>query len=187
MARWQNDPKIVIDGDGVILPAEDIHPEAAGRLMWLASVDHPPFDSKPGEPWKKGNTAEDLAWPDERVMAAARLADFLRARQVGEPIPALRAVAVHPRPRSRLFVQFPDGVMAFWDEPPGDEGPGRPTASEKWDMLRDRVRRHDGTLGVPDPTKTYLKFTREGREEPPGSWKIVSRSSSALAAARRPG
>ena len=72
------DPKIVIDGDGVILPAEDIHPEAAGRLMWLASVDQPPFDSKPGEPWKKGNAAEDLAWPDERVLAAARLAEFLR-------------------------------------------------------------------------------------------------------------
>ena len=74
----------------MILPAEDIHPEAAERLMWLASVDQPPFDSKPGEPWKKGNAAEGLARPDERVMAAARLADFLKARQAAESIPALR-------------------------------------------------------------------------------------------------
>ena len=151
----------------MILPAEDIDPEAAERLIWLASVDQPPFDPKPGEPWKKGNAAEDLARPDERVMAAARLADFLKARQAAEPIPALRVEKIHPMTEHRrLSVEFDDQLIVFWGEPPGGERPGEPTASEKWDMLRDHVRRH-GTLGVPDPTKTYLRFTKDGLVERP--------------------
>lgn len=163
VARWEKDPKVVIDGDGVILPGEDINTEAAERLMWLASVDHPPFDSRPGEPWKKGNAAEGLTWPDERVMAAARLAGFLKARRVDEILPALRVVAIHPTPDSRLFVQFTDDVMAFWDEPPGDERPGRPTASEKWTLLRDRARRQ-GSLGIRYP-KGSLAFSKDGIDD----------------------
>ncbi len=166
VARWERDPRIVIDGDGVILPDEDIAPEAAGRLILLASVDQPPFDSKPGEPWKMGNAALDLALPDERVMAAARLADFLRVRQAEEPIPGLRVEKIHPMTQHGLSIEFDDQWIVFWKNPPGSEGPVELTASKKWEMLRGHVRSHK-TLGVSDPLKTYLKFTKQGLVEMP--------------------
>ncbi|MEJ7639517.1 MAG: hypothetical protein WKF75_16460, partial [Singulisphaera sp.] len=145
VARWEKDPKVVIDGDGVILPGKDINTEAAERLMWLSSVDQPPFASKPGEPWKKGDAAEGLARPDERVMAAARLADFLKARQAAQSIPALRVEKIHPKtvrvgkihPKTEqwLSIEFDDQLIVLWGNPPGGERTGELTASKKWDML----------------------------------------------------
>ncbi len=166
VARWKGDPRVVIDGDGVILYADDIDPEAAAGLIWLASLEEPPFHSNPGEPWKKGGAAEDLAMPDGRVIAAARLAGFLKARRDAEVLPALRVVAIHPTRDPRFFVQFADRVMVFWDEAPGAERPGELSASKKWDILRDHVRRH-GRLVVADPMEIYLKFTKRGLVELP--------------------
>ena len=182
VARWEGDPKVIIDRDGVILPGEDIMHEAAQRLIWLASVDQPPFDAKPGEPWKKGDAAEGLARPDERVLAAARLADFLKVKRADAPIPALRVSKIHPmterkrgdaaegqaRPFDRVWlsIEFDDQLIVLWGDPPGGERPGEPSASKKWDMLREHVRDHE-TLSVPDPTKTYWKLTEDGLVERP--------------------
>jgi hypothetical protein len=145
----------VVDGDAVFLPAEELDREAAGPLVRLLGLG-PPEDGRPGLYW--GHPAE----PDPDAAAAARLAAFLKERawkaETARPPP--RPIAIRRRePDGALCILGADRVWICWGEAPGGEAPGRPSAAEKWEMLRAWARR-PGPAAVADPD--FLDFTREG-------------------------
>lgn len=149
----------VLDGDAVILPADDLDRDAAGPLVRLHGLD-PPFDGRPGQYW--GSAADGLAEPDPRAAAASRLAAFLKAKTRREAPGRLpfRPIAIrHRDPDGSLCVLGEASTWVCWGEAPGAEVPGRPTAAEKWEMLRAWARLH-GPADVVDPD--FLDFTRDG-------------------------
>jgi hypothetical protein len=150
----------VLDGDAVILPADDLDRDAAGPLIRLDGFD-PPFDGRPGRAW--ATSADGLATPDPRASAAARLAAFLKARtRLEEPggSPLFRPVAIHhDADDGLLWVRSGGRTWVCWGEAPGAEAPGRPTATEKWVMLREWSRRHVPP-GVEYPD--FLAFDKDG-------------------------
>jgi hypothetical protein len=156
-------PDRVIDKDGVILPMEDINWGAAGRLIWISGLE-PPFDPRPGRVWKSGDSVSGQAQGDERVLAAAKLADFLKTVLEREKprlpdLPPHVAIPFESNDQHTLFVQIGPSTMFLWREAPGAEHPGQLTAEAKWAMLRDWVRANP-KLRVRWPS--YLTFTRSG-------------------------
>ncbi|HEX8201839.1 MAG TPA: hypothetical protein VF590_15290, partial [Isosphaeraceae bacterium] len=153
----------VLDGDAVILPADDLDRDAAGPLVPLHGLD-PPADGRPGIQW--GTEVDGLAPPDPRAAAAARLASFLKARLrpgSAAAAPFRRLAVTSCADDGSLWVRADGRYWIAWGDPPGAEGPGRPTAAEKWDQLRDWVRRGGGSARRADPdAHDYLDFTRAG-------------------------
>jgi hypothetical protein len=158
----------VLDADAVILPADDLDRDVTGPLIQLDGLD-PPSDGRPGRYWE--TSADAPARPDPRAAAAARLAAFLKARARLEGpggSPLSHPVAINYDEdlgllwlRSKLWVRGKDRIWVYWGEAPDAEAPGRPTAAEKWTLLRDWVRRHDPS-GVANPESDYLDFARGG-------------------------
>ncbi|MBV8554494.1 MAG: hypothetical protein JO116_02940 [Planctomycetaceae bacterium] len=168
-AEFEELREIVLDREGVILPREDFDWEAAGRLVKVCGLK-PPQDPRPGIAWKMGDAAGGLEQADHRVLAASRLAAFLKpmADRDQREVPALRFVAVHPAVHPSTpnwwWVQLGDEVtgdelMILWGEPPGAEAPGELSAEAKWAMFRDWARRNTPQL-VKRPN--YLRFSKAG-------------------------
>jgi hypothetical protein len=65
-----------------------------------------------------------------------------------------------------LWIRGEDKTWIRWGEAPGAEAPGRPTAAEKWEMLRDWARHHVPS-GVVHPD--FLAFTKDGVERRKGT------------------
>ncbi|HMB02555.1 MAG TPA: hypothetical protein VKP69_02310, partial [Isosphaeraceae bacterium] len=158
--RAKVEPDRVIDKDGVILPKGDIDEEAVNRLISVVDLD-PPFDPRPGRVWKSGDSSRGQERGDERVLAAAKLADFLETAQEREKTlpPALQLIAIHPIDKHTLFVQNGPSTIVLWGEAPGSEYPGQLSAEDKWAKLRDWVRANPN-LQVESPYFLYLRFTK---------------------------
>jgi hypothetical protein len=151
---------VVVDRDGVILPRGEIEWEAAGPLILIAGLP-PPVDPRPGRFWKSGDAAKGTVQADERVLAAARLAAFLKSKQARpeSSIPALRFMALHPEVKRQIFVECASMMMILWGDAPGEEPPGQLTAEARWTMLRDWVKENPARV-VEHPS--YLHFTKTG-------------------------
>ena len=158
---------VLLDDDGVILPADDVDPEAVGRATLLSGFE-PPFEPRPGRVWSSSEGK-----PDERVLAAVKLAAFLQSALAcpGEPVsPVLQPKVIYPvlNATDGLWLENSEKSLVYWD-PPGAERPGSLTAEEKWELLKRWLPRRP-----PAPVKRpyFLRFTKEGVvvDKDPG-WK----------------
>jgi len=134
--------QIVFDANAIILPQEDIDLAVLGRVIWVTGHDLlAPSDPRPGLIWKSAADASGLDRGDERVLAAAKLAGFLvqEPRQSdSERSAALRIleIIVTDFGQRGLFAMNAEGAAICWGDAPGDEKAEKPSAHEKWAMLR---------------------------------------------------
>lgn len=157
--------RILLDEDAVILPLTDLDEDKAGILIRIVGPDAP-FEPEAGHAWKSvDDTSHGVEKPHEGILAAAKLAAFLRSVLAGEARsipPPLRRLAIHVRQsqgKSAIYVESAEETMIYWAEPPGIETPGQMTAEERWADLEDWVRRHKGP---PIVAPSYLNFTKNG-------------------------
>jgi hypothetical protein len=154
-----------IDGDGRLLPSEDVDVELAGPLIQITGEELTrPVDSRAGVVWKSKRAGEDVERVDDRIVAAARLARFLKERvgndhaNVSRSLRMLEIIVTEFGGRG-LFVVNSEGTVLCWGGPPGSEGPREPTAEEKWQiLLRWSGLAIDHTL----PDGDYGDFTAKG-------------------------
>lgn len=133
--------KIVLDGQGHMLPTSDIDDEKLGPLIKIngTGLVHSP-GNRPGDIWKSAALPREADKQERGVLGAARLAAFLaepsRASKAAA-LPALRfwtIYATDPPYDRGLFVRSAEDTI-LWGSGPGEEAPGEPNAEEKWLML----------------------------------------------------
>jgi hypothetical protein len=133
----------IIDEKGIILPVEDVDVEPLGALIKITGDGLlEPADPRPGVIWKAKAYTIEADQPDPKILAAARLAGFLRDPDrlaLAAAYPALRMleIIVSDYGRRRLFVMNAEGAEIWWDDAPGREPAGKPGAVDKWRMLVD--------------------------------------------------
>jgi hypothetical protein len=148
--------RTLVDADGVMLPWEDADEEMAAALPLIRGPD-PPFEPRPGRAWMKGDGK-----PDERLLAAVKLAAFLNsalARAPQAPEALAHVTVIHSLPRDGLFLETGESTLVYWVDPPGAERPGSFTAEQKWEMLL-RWLPHRPPAPIRRPY--YLAFRKEG-------------------------
>jgi hypothetical protein len=158
--------RVLLDEDGVMLPAEDVDEEKAGLLVAIRGLE-PPFEPRLGRLWLTDETSEGLGKANQGVLAAAKLAAFLKSALAREskPIPqALLPAYIHVSRRDEekkyyIFYKNREGTLIYWDEPPGLETPGQLTAEQRWQDLHQWIKRRPA-VAVPYPA--YLDFTKDG-------------------------
>jgi hypothetical protein len=146
----------VVDKDAVILPNQDVDEKLVDRLIQIVNLD-PPFDPRPGLFWKSEKGARN-----ERVLAAAKLADFLKTMSEREkPLSRPELLQFLHIQDHTLFVQYGPSTIVRWGDAPGAEAPGQLSATEKWTMLREWAEAHPTP---PDESPSYLvlEFTKSG-------------------------
>jgi hypothetical protein len=156
----------IVDEKAILLPAANVDPEKLGKVIKISGNSlAAPSDPRPGVIWKRKQEDTGLEQPDERIVGAAKLAGFIRRQNelsARKRVPALHIleIIVSDFRRHGLFIVNGDGgEMIWWDAPPGDEQPGRPTALEKWAMLETwRGSTSDRSLSEED----YWAFSRTG-------------------------
>jgi hypothetical protein len=166
---------VILDADGVILPANDIAPDRLESLVVIgADALAMPKGRAAGLVWKTDGSPED----DRRVIAAAKLAGFYLQEPRRLDVrahPGLRLREINANSSIGLFiwiehdrVRIKRGEPAafLWGEAPGDERPGDPTADQKWAMLRDYVESQADPL---PPGATYWVFSKKGLIAHPGT------------------
>jgi hypothetical protein len=162
-----NGDQKLVDETGTILQTRDIDETQLdqvlqlGRLIRIAGTDlAAPSDPRPGIGWKTRAMGSDHDEVDVRVLAAAKLASFLsQPSQLGDANRrrALRMIEINVTEFDAhgLFLKNVEDAWIWWREAPGDERPGRPTAAEKWAMLR---RWEESTDHRPLPQGDYWAF-----------------------------
>lgn len=136
--------QIVVDEKGTILPPADVNesqfePHRLPRI-WGENLP-PPADATPGVSWKSPSGTDGIARQDQRIIAAAKLAGYLRdQKRLGSArgLSALRIgeIIVTDFHKRQLWVLNDENQMIWWRNAPGEEAPGEPKADEKWEMLR---------------------------------------------------
>jgi hypothetical protein len=154
----------LVDGEGRVLPAEDVDFEAAGPLLNITGVDlSPPADSRVGVVWKSKSKSGEVEQVDRRIVAAAGLARFLRqqGRLGGKLPPALQMIEIIVTDFGGrgLFLLNAKGTVFCWGRAPGAEQPRELTAMEKWETLR---RWTESSLGQTLAEGDYWEFSRRG-------------------------
>lgn len=132
--------QIVIDEKGNILPTEDVNVSPGTLIKVIGPGLTAPADRQPGVVWKVRD-GSGLERNDERIVAAARMASFLLQepqKSDAQRSNALRIRVINVADLSGrgLFIFNDEDIAVLWGKAPGDEPPGKPTAAEKWDMLR---------------------------------------------------
>jgi hypothetical protein len=167
---------LMVDEEGNVLPPDNVDVSALDRVISKIKITAygglaPPVATQYGEKWKSRADDRGIEEVDERIVAAARLAGFLlRAAHESdtELHPALRIIQIIVTdfhkvvpdfgPRG-LFVLNNENALIWWGDAPGSEKPGRPTAQEKWAMLR---RWEQTTAARFLDTGDYWAFSRDG-------------------------
>jgi hypothetical protein len=133
----------MIDDEATVLPTDNIDVKKLGRVVKITCIGGLPAPSATqfGEKWKSKADENSAAEVDERIVAAAKLAGFLL--QEPQATDAERSLAlrldeinVSDFENRGLFVINAERAAILWDDAPGDEKPGRPTASDKWAILK---------------------------------------------------
>jgi hypothetical protein len=137
----RNGKQQIVDDKGIILAVEDVDVDQLGQVPKISGDGlSPPSDPRAGVVWKSIAAPTDVAEAEPRILAAARLAGFLRAEnraQDAASSPALRVleIIVTERASPGLFLINAEGAAIWWGRAPGDEGPGALSADQKWAML----------------------------------------------------
>lgn len=150
--------KELIDQEAVILNQDEVDLNAAATLVLERRGESPllpPFQRKVGETWKTESGPNKLPAVDERVLAGAKLANFLRSVQRDDLIKRSPNVfqAVVAESESKLWVQSGDHLLVFWGMPPNEERPGELIFSEKWKVLTNWIKQYDQSVN--DPRMNY--------------------------------
>jgi hypothetical protein len=164
--------QMLLDETGAILNIKDADVGPSSQLSNLVRISGQglvlPSDFKFGVVWKSRAAGGDHDEPDRRILAASKLASFLRQPAQladAERWPALRVMDINVTefdPFGLFLKNFEDADI-WWREPPGDELPGRPTAEQKWGMLQrwrdstDHRRLPDGDYFAFDSLHVYQK------------------------------
>jgi hypothetical protein len=165
LARLPDGSKIPLDREGVILPLEDIDLEAAGPLVWLDDFKAPSGLS-PGEVWGVLDPQSGVDRPDDRLIAAAQLADFLKSR-LGDLSGVLSPplfVHVLPWDDEGSYVQLScvdslgDKLMVCWNDPSASREVRKLGPERKWILLCDWIRRN---LPGRSDRRVYLQFMKD--------------------------
>jgi hypothetical protein len=131
--------QMIVDENGTILPDKDVD-ETCSEVKSLVKITGdgllPPADPRPGVTWKSPEGEND-----PRILAAAKLAGFLRKDPrlpEAQQRPALHVIEiiVSQFDRRGLFVMNAEAAVIWWKRAPGEEAPGEPSAAEKWAILR---------------------------------------------------
>jgi hypothetical protein len=134
----------IVDGQGRLLPSEDVDFEVLGPLVKISGQGlAAPADPRAGVVWKSKSGGTDLDEVDDRIVAAAALARFLSQDCAGpgeDGSKALRMLEIMLADRKdfgkhNLFVVNALGAVFWWGSAPGLEPPREPTAAAKWQML----------------------------------------------------
>ncbi len=166
----------IVDGEGRVLPTEDVDFEPLGTLLKITGEKlTAPADPRPGVVWKSKSPGGEIEQVEDRIVAAGRLARFLTEeagvdgtktpsalRMIEIIVPTKEMIApgkVSDFEERGLFAMNAEGVEFCWGHAPGSERPGEPGALAKWQMLR----KWEETT----PTRTladgdYWEFSRKG-------------------------
>ncbi len=151
-----------LDGDGVVLPRDDLDPAAAGPLIWLtdlvpAGTGGVVGEAKPGQALQvTGGRASPEKTANQAVLASIRLAAFLQHQ--GATRAPMQVRAIHARPRG-LWIETAETVFILWGSAPGSEPSGEPPALQKWTLLGQWLEQHRVHDEVPYPK--HLTFEGE--------------------------
>ncbi|WP_435007117.1 hypothetical protein P12x_004497 [Tundrisphaera lichenicola] len=193
LGPYEKERFLVVDKDAVILPSDDIEwSEKADGVDWVEKgkryrvrgIDEPllmildvdpPASMQAGLAWKKAGAPDPLVGADPKVKGAARLAEFLQGRAKvtpgGKPAPSI--VAILPEGETlRYFLRDDRENLIFWEEAPGAEPIGEPSAEGKWKMLLEWVDAK-GPLAARWPNYLWLK--RSGAEISKGRTSKIQR------------
>ena len=155
--------KIVLDGQGHIVPTSDIDDEKLGPLIKIAGTGlvHSP-GNRPGEVWKSAALPPEAGKKERGVLGAARLAAFLSEpsrASAAAALPALRFWAIYATdpPYDRgLFVRSAEDTI-LWGNSPGEKAIGEPDAEEKWSILEKWAK---SAPRSPLPAGNFWAFSR---------------------------
>ncbi len=139
--------------DGVVLPGEEVAPDAASALVRIARRKAD-WDIRPGRflsPDERGQVAPEVA-------SALRLARFLRGREPRDG--QIKAIHVD-RGVGQLYARTRRGEWVAWRNGPGDEAEGEPKAEDKLDRL---IRWEDANPATRLGPGEFLRFTRDSIE-----------------------
>jgi len=161
--------QLLVDDKGTILPPADVDETKFSpfRLTRITADQlEPPADPTPGVSWKSRTTADDIPRDDRRILAAAKLAGFLRDQEQSQPnqtLPALRIGEIivtdfFSNDRG-LFLLNDQAQTIWWRQAPGEERPGEPKAFEKWSMLR---KWGESSMKHSLPEHDYWTFSQTG-------------------------
>jgi hypothetical protein len=139
LVKLDSGPQLV-DGEGRLLPTEDVDFDPAGPLLKITAQDlAPPSDPRAGVVWKSKSASPEVEKVEERIVAAAGLARFFmqQSRNAGKNSPALRMIEIIVTEFGGrgLFVLNGDGALLCWGRAPGAERPRELSAAQKWQML----------------------------------------------------
>jgi hypothetical protein len=131
----------LVDERGVLLAADDVDPVALGPLIRIGGAHlTPPADPQPGVIWKSKNSPGELEQTDESIVAAARLAGFLRRKRLAggasnsKPLMIIE-INVSNFEKSGLFVVNGERTMIRWGYPSADEHGANLGDEAKWGIL----------------------------------------------------
>lgn len=147
-------------------------PEGAARLL----IEIRGFGAGEGDRTGKTFKPADPKFPENKVLEAARIADFL-ARHADQMTPKGHAypnfwkieytgIPESARPRSGFFLVDDRKNLIMWDSGPEHEARGEPRAGEKWQMLG-RFIDERGKLDLGNTEANYLRFGNDGVEVRP--------------------
>jgi hypothetical protein len=154
----------LVDGEGRLLPTEDVDFDPAGPLLKITGLDlTPPADSRAGVVWKSKSKSPEIEKVDERMVAAAGLARFFtqQGRNAGKSSPALQMIEIIVTEFGGrgLFVLNANGALLCWGRAPRAERPRELTATEKWQILRTWA---ESSAGIVLATGDYWEFSPRG-------------------------
>jgi hypothetical protein len=165
-----SDRDYLVDARAVILPHDDLNTDVKRFVQEQGLIEingrglAGPRNPKPGIPWQPRPGAIDAASGNSQIGAAARLAGFLlnqmdSVNRAREPALSIRFINPMDAIGRGLFLLNDESTYILWGEAPGNEGPGSPTASEKWEKLREWSRRGNTRL---ETRKDYWEITSAG-------------------------
>jgi hypothetical protein len=143
-AAWvqlQGAEQRIVDRNGIILPTDDVDVAALGQVIKISGHGLlAPSDPRPGVVWKSSGDGPGLDRPDERILAASKLAAFfVQGPQANDsqkyPALHLREIIVTDFDVRGLFVINDEGTTICWGSGPGTERPNEHSAEEKWAIL----------------------------------------------------
>jgi hypothetical protein len=132
-----------VDGQGTVLDGSDFNPESAGEFLRI-SVESP----------FTGSLVSGEAWPDDRVIAAAYIAQQIRERARAWGIARIHHIPLEPESTAAggdfelLTARGAAGPRALWGNPPGFETSGERSAAEK-------IRYLDDVIAVDGPIDSW--------------------------------
>ena len=166
--RLDAERQYVLNGDGLILPSEDVESSKLAPLMQISpkSLVAPSRD-RVGKVWATVSDPEadpDRAALDRNVIQAAQLSRFLldpSRRAEADANPALKIFHIHASRPAGLFVQNTEQTLIFWGRGPGAEEPGELSAPEKWGALVEQAKKG----GMKLANRQYWIFTSDGLQK----------------------